>query len=255
MKKILTLLTAFLLLLSLAACGSGNKETTPAQTKEAAPAETTKAQESATTAAPAPETTAAPAPETTAAPAPETTAAPTEEVKGFPTPAQIEAAIAAAIGEGYLATEAVPADELYACALGAFDMEKVKSYVAKTAAVTALNLDTVVIAECEAGYADEGVDLLNESLAQSVSYIRMYPFGVAKVEGARIYKVENTVMLILAGASADSEATAEDEAKLAAEEYEKIDAALEALFGTELENLAVIPEPENGGGKGGMLGG
>jgi len=109
-------------------------------------------------------------------------------------------------------------------------------------------MDAVVIAECEDGYADEAVKQLNESFAQTVDYIRQYPFGVAKVEGARLYKIGNTVMLIIAGASADEKASAEDEAKLAASEYEKIDNALKALFGTLPENLAVIPEATDNGG-------
>ncbi len=104
-------------------------------------------------------------------------------------------------------------------------------------------------------YADEAVKLLNESFTQTVEYIRQYPFGVAKVEGARLYKVGNTVMLIIAGAYADENASAEDEAKLAASEYEKIDNALKELFGTLPENLVVIPEvtDNNGGNEGGLI--
>ena len=170
------------------------------------------------------------------------------------TPEEIEAAVADALGDGYLCTETISEDGLWGCPLGNLDMDKVKSYVAKEAAVKAVNVDTVVVAEVEEGYADEAVDAFNESCAQTVSYIRQYPFGVPKVEGARIFKVGNTVMLILAGASADQDATAEDEAKLAAAEYEKVDNALKDLFGSLPENLAVVPEAGEGKG-GGLIGG
>lgn len=39
-------------------------------------------------------------------------------------------------------------------------------------------------------------------------------------------------MFIMAGADADENASAEDEAKLAVSEYEKIDNAIKSLFGT-----------------------
>ena len=164
------------------------------------------------------------------------------------TPAEIEAAIAKALGDGDLATVDVPEDEMWGSAIGSLDLTKVKSYVAKQSANVSIDMDSIVIAECEDGYADEAVKLLNEYYAQTVDYVRQYPFGVAKVEGARLYKVGNTVMLIIAGASADENASAEDEAKLAASEYEKIDNALKELFGTLPENLAVIPEATDNNG-------
>lgn len=164
-----------------------------------------------------------------------------EPVNTDKTPAEIEAAIAKALGEGYLATVDVPEEELFTSAIGRLDLTKVKTYIAKQAVIPSVDLDSVVIAECEEGYVDEAVALLNESYAQTIDYIRQYPFGVAKVEGARLYKVGNTVMLIIAGASYDGE-DGEAEAKLAAKEYEKVDAALKDLFGSLPENLAVVPK-------------
>lgn len=205
MKKILALLLAAIMVMSFAACSS-NKPAEPSK-PDSSQTDTNKPSEMKTA-----------------------------------TPEEIEAAIAKALGDGYLATMDVPEDEMWASAISRLDLTKVKTYVAKQAENVSLDMDSVVIAECEDGYADEAVKLLNESLAQTVDYIRQYPFGVAKVEGARLYKAGNTVMLIIAGASADENATAEDEAKLAAAEYEKIDNALKALFGSLPENLAVIPE-------------
>ena len=130
------------------------------------------------------------------------------------------------------------------------DPAQLESYTAKQSAITAVYPDTVLVMKCKSGYKDTAVDILNENYAQTISYIRQYPFDVAKVEGARIYKVGDIVMFILAGNIADSDATAEDEAKLAASEYEKIDNVIKSIFGTLPKNLAVIKEPEipdNGG--------
>ena len=128
------------------------------------------------------------------------------------------------------------------------------SWVAKQAAVSALNPDNVAVVKCKtAAAAETVVQAFNDFFAQQVSYASLYPYSVAKVEGCRIYRVEETVLYVLAGADADPEAGEEAAAKLAAEEYAKIDAAIESLFGYVPENLAVIPE-DNGSG-GGLLGG
>lgn len=143
-----------------------------------------------------------------------------------------------------------PESELFLSNMAGIDLSQLESYTAKISPVPAVDLDTVLVMKCKSGYADTAVDILNENYAQTISYIRQYPFGVAKVEGARLYKIGDIVMFILAGNIADSDATAEDEAKLAASEYEIIDNVIKSLFGTLPKNLAVIKEPElpdNGG--------
>lgn len=85
-----------------------------------------------------------------------------------------------------------------------------------------------------------GVDYLktlNERFAQSIDYIRQYPFDVAKVEGTRIFKVGDIVMYITAGAAYEGD-DKEEEAKLAEAEYEKIDNAMKELLGSVPKNLA-----------------
>ncbi|MGN0670310.1 MAG: DUF4358 domain-containing protein [Oscillospiraceae bacterium] len=165
-------------------------------------------------------------------------------------PADIEAAFAKTLGDGYFCTVDVPEEEIFLSNMAGIDLSQLESYTAKQTAITAVYPDTVLVMKCKPDYADTAVDILNENYARTISYIRQYPFGVAKVEGARLYKIGDIVMFILAGNSADSDATAEDEAKLAASEYEKIDSTIKELFGTLPENLAVITEPEipdNGG--------
>lgn len=166
------------------------------------------------------------------------------------TPAEVEAAIAKALGEGYLCTADVPADEINLYCIGRLDGSKIESYVLKKPTIYCQ--DTVAVVKCKDGYADEAVQILNDYFSQTISYIRQYPFDVAKVEGTRIFKFGDIVMYITAGAAASGEISAEDEAKLAASEYEKIDSAIKELFGTSPKNLAVITEPDNNGGNGGF---
>lgn len=166
-------------------------------------------------------------------------------------PAEVEAAIAKALGDGYLCTVPVNESELFLSNMAGLDISQLDSYIATITPVPAVNADTVIVLKCKEGYADEAVSILNENYARNISYIRQYPFSVAKVEGARLYKFGNTVMFIIAGNYAPSDASAEDEAKLAASEYEKIDNVIKELFGSLPENLAVItePEPNNNGGE------
>lgn len=158
------------------------------------------------------------------------------------TPASIEKAIADAVGsENYLCDTDI--EESWLKNSFGLDLSKVKSYVAKQNAISAVNLDTVIILETEDGYADTAVELLNESYSGAVSYIRQYAFGVGKVMNARIYKEGNYVMYILAGANYEGN-DAEKEDEFAVSEYKKIDDALNSIFGEIPENLAVIPEDD-----------
>lgn len=167
-------------------------------------------------------------------------------------PKDVEMAIAKALGNGYLCTADVLDDEIGLSCIGWLDLTKIDEYVVKQPTIYAQ--DTVGIVKCQEGYADEAAKIFNDRFAQSISYIRQYPFDVAKVEGTRIYKVGDIVMYITAGAAADAEMSDEDAAKLAAAEYEKIDSAIKDLFGTLPENLAVMPEgDENGGNHGGLV--
>ncbi len=213
MKKVIALILAMMMVASLVACGSDSNKENPNTNNNTS----------------------------------QTDEKPKEEVKEA-TPAEIEAAIAKALGDGYLATVEVPEEEILMTALGRLDMEKVESYIAKQSAVTSVNLDTVVIVKCKDGYADEAVQAFNDAFDQTISYIRQYPFGVAKVEGARLYKINDTVIYVIAGASAGEGTSAEEEAKLAVSEYEKIDAAIKEVCGVLPENLAVIPEDSGNNG-------
>ncbi|MBQ1371946.1 MAG: DUF4358 domain-containing protein, partial [Oscillospiraceae bacterium] len=134
-----------------------------------------------------------------------------KESQAAPTPAEIEAAIAKALGEGDLATVDVPEEELFTCALGEADLTKLDSYVAKQTLVSAVDLDSIVIAKCkDEAYAEELLSQFNEKFQQVSDYAAQYPFNLPKVQATRIYRVEDTVMYILAGANPDQNASEEE---------------------------------------------
>lgn len=165
------------------------------------------------------------------------------------TPAEIEQKIAEAIGsDNYLCDTDIDKDWLQNSY--GLDLSKIDSYVAKQNAVSSVNLDTLILLKTKNGYADEAAKLLGDSFTQTVSYIRQYPFGTAKVLGARLYQIGDYVIYVIAGASYDGE-DAEAEAKLADSEYAKIDEAIRGVFGRLPENLAVVPEES--GSTGGLI--
>lgn len=158
------------------------------------------------------------------------------------TPVEMEQKIIEAIGaDNYLCDTDI--EESWLQNSYQLDMSKVESYVAKQNAISSVNPDTLIILKTKDGYADQAAETLNTYFAQVVSYIRQYPFGTAKVLNARLYRVGDYVLYILAGAGYDGE-DSEAENKLALSEYAKIDEAVKSIFGTLPENLAVVPEDD-----------
>ncbi len=158
------------------------------------------------------------------------------------TVSDIEKQIADAIGaDNYLCDTEIDEDTLQN--FYGLDITQIEDYAAKQNSINSVNPDTVIILKVKDGYADTAVEKLNTSYAQMVDYIRMYPFGTAKVLQARIYASDNYVMYVIAGESYDGEDT-EEENKLAASEYEKIDTVIKNVFGTVPENRAIVPEAE-----------
>ncbi len=154
-------------------------------------------------------------------------------------PKDIEAAIASKLGADYLSTVEVAADDLYLTPLADLDMTKIESYIVKQAEIPSVDTDKVVIAKCsDAAYADEVVKACEADFQQTVHYIHQYPFGVAKVEGGRIYKIDSLVIYVIGGKSAGENDSDEAAAKLASDEYAKIDEAIKSVTGTIPENLA-----------------
>lgn len=158
--------------------------------------------------------------------------------------ADIESRIADAVGkDNYLCT--VDKDKNMLFARLELDESKVLDYVAKESAISAVDLDQILVFKVTDDYVDSLVDKINEDYAQTVSYVRQYPFGTAKVLNARLYKSGDYVLFVIAGASYEGEDT-EAEVKMAVSEYAKIDEAVKDIFGELPENLIVVPEDDGG---------
>ena len=94
------------------------------------------------------------------------------------------------------------------------------------------------------GYAQDAAALLQSGYEQVLSYSRMYNMDLQKVLQARLFVNGNYVALLILGAQGDWEASDEDQAKFAADEAAKVDAAWSGIFGSA-DNTIVVPE-DNG---------
>ena len=81
-------------------------------------------------------------------------------------------------------------------------------------------------------------------MTKVLSYSRMYNMDLQKVLQARLFVNGNYVALLILGAQGDWEASDEDQAKFAADEAAKVDAAWSGIFGSA-DNTIVVPE-DNG---------
>ena len=164
-------------------------------------------------------------------------------------PEEIKDKIADAVGaDNFLCDTEI--EEFYLTNTYGFDLSKIESYVALQNSISSINPDTIIILKTKDDYADTAVDAINTIYAQSVSYIRQYPFNTAKVLNARLYSEADYVIYVIAGASYDGE-DSEEENRLAVSEYEKIDEAIKDIFGKLPENKAVVPEDT--GSAGGLI--
>lgn len=129
------------------------------------------------------------------------------------------------------------------------DMSRIESWAAESNASSSLNADCAVVLKVKDGYAADAAALLQQSFDQVVSYARMYDMDLQRVLQGRLYISGNYVALILEGAKPDGSASAEEQAKFAAGEAAKVDAAWKALFGSA-SNAIVIPAESASGNNG-----
>ena len=109
---------------------------------------------------------------------------------------------------------------------------------------SSLNPSSAVILKVQEGYAQDAAALLQSGYEQVLSYSRMYNMDLQKVLQARLFVNGNYVALLILGAQGDWEASDEDQAKFAADEAAKVDAAWSGIFGSA-DNTIVVPE-DNG---------
>lgn len=157
-----------------------------------------------------------------------------------PTPEDIENAIINAIGEdAYLCDKVIDEEEMPLTIMADIDLTKVEAYIGKQNSITAVNHDCLVILQCKDGYEDEVIHTLNVNYSAICGYVRLYPFGTIKVQNARLYKIDNYVIFVIAGANLeDEDATDAEVAAKVDEEYAKIDEAIKGVFGKLTDNLA-----------------
>ena len=124
------------------------------------------------------------------------------------------------------------------------DMPKVESWAAMINSNSSLNPSSAVILKVQEGYAQDAAALLQSGYEQVLSYSRMYNMDLQKVLQARLFVNGNYVALLILGAQGDWEASDEDQAKFAADEAAKVDAAWSGIFGSA-DNTIVVPE-DNG---------
>ena len=121
------------------------------------------------------------------------------------------------------------------------DMSQIESWAAESNSMSSLNMDCAVVLKVKDGYAESAAKLLQTGFEQILSYARMYNMDLQRVLQARLFVNGNYVALLVEGEQADWQASDEEQAKFAADEAAKVDAAWSAIFGTA-ENSIVIPE-------------
>ncbi len=138
----------------------------------------------------------------------------------------------------------VTEDEASMSGYWGLDMTKVESWAAMSNSNSSLNPSSAVILKVQEGYAQDAAALLQSGYEQVLSYSRMYNMDLQKVLQARLFVNGNYVALLILGAQGDWEASDEDQAKFAADEAAKVDAAWSGIFGSA-DNTIVVPE-DNG---------
>ena len=127
------------------------------------------------------------------------------------------------------------------------DMSKIESWAAESNSMSSLKMDCAVVLKVRDGYAEDAAKLLQQSFEQALSYARMYDMDVQRVLQARLFVNGNYVALLIEGEQGDWEATDEEQAKFAADEAAKVDAAWSEIFGSA-ENSIVIPADDGNSG-------
>lgn len=121
------------------------------------------------------------------------------------------------------------------------DMSQIESWAAESNSNSSMNASAAVILKVKDGYAKDAAAALQTSYEQALSYARMYNMDLQKVLQARLFVNGNYVALLVLGAAADDEASDEVQAKNAADEAAKVDAAWSNIFGSA-DNSIVITE-------------
>ena len=128
------------------------------------------------------------------------------------------------------------------------DMDQVESWAAESNSMSSLNMDCAIVVKVKDGYAAGASAALQTGYEQILSYARMYDMDLQRVLQGRLYISGNYVALIIEGQKPDGGASAEEQAKFAADEAAKVDSAWKALFGSASNSIVIPAESESGSG-------
>ena len=120
--------------------------------------------------------------------------------------------------------------------------------------MSSLNMDCAIVLRVKDGYAQEAAAALQKTFEQTVSYARMYNMDLQRVLQGRLYISGSCVALLIEGQQPDDSADAEEQAKFAAAEAAKVDAAWSTIFGAA-ENIIAVPADDGGNNGFDMSGG
>lgn len=165
------------------------------------------------------------------------------------TAAEVLDSLKKSLGESYTSDTAEAEDRM--TGYWGLDLSQVESWAAETNSNSALQSDCAIVLKVKDDYANDAAALLQTGFDQIVSYNRMYNMDLQRVLQGRLYINGNYVALIIEGQQGDWQASAEDQAKFAAEEAAKVDEAWKAIFGAAVNSIT-IPE-DNGSSTGGLV--
>ena len=175
------------------------------------------------------------------------------------TAAEVLESLKKSLGESYTSDTAETEDRM--TGYWGLDLSQVESWAAETNSNSALQSDCAIILKVKDGYANDAAALLQTGFDQIVSYNRMYDMDLQRVLQGRLYINGNYVALLIEGQQGDWQASAEDQAKFAAEEAAKVDEAWKAIFGVAVNAITIPADDGNSGfnlnddGEEGLLGG
>ena len=175
------------------------------------------------------------------------------------TAAEVLDSLKKSLGESYTSDTAETEDRM--TGYWGLDLSQVESWAAETNSNSSLNSDCAIILKVKDGYANTAAAALQTGFDQIVSYNRMYDMDLQRVLQGRLYINGNYVALLIEGQQGDWQASAEDQAKFAAEEAAKVDEAWKAVFGAAVNAITIPADTGNSGfnfndeGEEGLLGG
>lgn len=175
------------------------------------------------------------------------------------TAAEVLDSLKKSLGESYTSDTAETEDRM--TNYWGLDLSQVESWAAETNSNSALQSDCAIVLKVKDGYANTAAAALQKGFDQIVSYNRMYDMDLQRVLQGRLYINGNYVALLIEGQQGDWQASAENQAKFAAEEAAKVDEAWKAVFGAAVNAITIPADTGNSGfnfnddGEEGLLGG